>query len=117
MVENELSQVILNIVSNAQHILLEKKSNEEKWLKITTNILDDKYIICVEDNAGGVPAEIKDKIFEPYFTTKFKSQGTGLGLSMSYDIIKNSIKGDLYFINTTNGAKFIVEVPLKDILN
>ena len=112
MVENELSQVILNILSNAEYVLKNRDDIKKKWIKLTSKEEDNSLIIMIEDNAGGVPEDIINKIFEPYFTTKFQSQGTGLGLSMSYSIITESMKGNLYVKNTQNGAKFYIKVPL-----
>ena len=73
---------------------------------------DNKAIITIEDNAGGIPEDVLPKIFEPYFTTKHKSHGTGLGLHMSYKIISQSLNGRLYAKNSDNGAKFFIELPL-----
>lgn len=70
-------------------------------------------VITIEDNAGGVPKNILPKIFEPYFTTKHESQGTGLGLHMSYKIINESIEGNLFVKNTQNGALFTIEITIK----
>jgi PAS domain S-box-containing protein len=102
--ENELSQVIINILNNAKDILIEKNI-KTKIVKIDlTNT--DKYIsITICDNGGGVPDHILPKIFEPYFTTKDKTQGTGIGLYMSNDIIINHFKGSL----TVNNKKFEIE--------
>ena len=72
----------------------------------------DKVIISIEDNAQGIPNNILQNIFEPYFTSKHKSQGTGLGLYMSHKIIIENLKGNIYVINTENGAMFIIELPL-----
>jgi len=69
-------------------------------------------MITIEDNAGGVPENIISKIFEPYFTTKHQTQGTGLGLHMSYKIITESFNGRFYVENTKNGAKFFIEIPI-----
>lgn len=111
IIAGELSQVIINIIYNAKDILVEKKI-KEPWIKLTTQRKGDYALIKIEDNAGGVPKEIINNIFEPYFTTKHKSQGTGLGLYMSYKIIVESLKGKLYVKNSENGAVFHIELPL-----
>lgn len=107
----ELSQVIINIVNNAKDILLEKKE-KNPWIKMSLQNRDNWAFIIIEDNGGGIPEDIIDKIFEPYFTTKHKSMGTGLGLYMSYKIIVESLKGKLYVQNSENGAQFFIELPL-----
>ena len=111
MVSGELPQVVINIINNAKDILVEKEI-KDPWIKIKLKNQKDKAIISIEDNAGGIPEDVMVRIFEPYFTTKHQSQGTGLGLHMSYKIIKESLKGHIYAINTQNGAKFYIELPL-----
>ena len=73
--------------------------------------------ITIKDNAGGVPKEYIEKVFDPYFTTKHKSQGTGLGLYMSTQIIKNHFNGNLRVLNMKDddgfGACFVIEIPIK----
>ena len=74
---------------------------------------DNNYIIIqVQDNGDGVPEELLDRIFEPYFTTKFKSQGTGIGLYMSKVIIEENMKGSLIAKNTLPGAMFEILLPI-----
>jgi len=102
--KSEFSQVILNIINNAIDVLTER---EIKNKKITITI-DEKITIC--DNGGGVDEKIIDKIFEPYFTTKFQSQGTGIGLYMSRVIITQRFNGKIYVKNNKNGACFFIEV-------
>ena len=97
---SEFKQVILNLINNAKDAILEKNIQNGK---ITINI-KEKYI-SIEDNGGGIPDEIKDRIFEPYFTTK--DNETGIGLYMSKRII-NQMGGDIEFTNTKNGVKFII---------
>lgn len=109
----ELSQVIINIMNNAKDILLEKEI-ENPFIIIEMYKKGEKVYITIEDNAGGVPKDIITKIFDPYFTTKHKAQGTGLGLHMSYRIVKESLKGELLVNNTKNGAKFSIVFPLKE---
>ena len=111
MTTGELGQVIINIMNNAKDILVEKNI-ENPFVKIELKKLRDKVIITIEDNGGGIPADILPKIFELYFTTKHQSHGTGLGLHMSYAIITNSLKGKLWAENIENGAKFFIELPL-----
>jgi len=113
LVIGELSEVIINIINNAKDVLIEKDI-AEPWIKVNLKKEDSIACITIEDNGGGVPKGILDKIFEPYFTTKKESQGTGLGLNMSYKIVKESLKGTLYIKNTKNGAKFFIELPLEN---
>ena len=110
-VQSELSQVIINILNNGKDILKEKKI-DEPWIQLDLINEDNNYIISIEDNGGGIPKEVMPKIFDPYFTTKHQSQGTGLGLHMSYRIITESFKGKLYVHNSTNGAKFFIKLPI-----
>ena len=85
---------------------------KDGWVKIELELTSKDVIITIEDNANGVPEEILHKIFDPYYTTKHQSQGTGLGLHMSKDIIENHLKGKLIVRNTTNGVKFFIRLPL-----
>ena len=90
---------------------MEKQVNSP-WIKISLQKNDNFVLISIEDNGGGVPKEIINLIFDPYFTTKHKSKGTGLGLYMSYKIVVESLKGELFVVNTENGAKFFIKIPL-----
>jgi signal transduction histidine kinase len=88
-IQNELVQVFLNIINNATDILKTFKDKDiEKYIIIDVDKLDDERgIISIQDSAGGIPDDIINKIFEPYFTTKHQSQGTGLGLYMTHQIV------------------------------
>ncbi|MDD4329165.1 MAG: PAS domain S-box protein [Aliarcobacter sp.] len=114
-VSNELSQVIINLIQNSKDAF---KINDIKNKKITItlkeeHILDKKYsLLEISDNAGGISKENADKIFEPYFTTKHKSQGTGLGLFMSKMIIEKSLDGELSHENIKNGSLFTIKLVL-----
>ena len=112
MVVGELDQVIINILNNAKDILVENKI-QNPYVELNLIKEDNEVIITIEDNAGGIPDKVLPKIFEPYFTTKHKSVGTGLGLHMSYKIITESLKGKLYAQNTQVGAKFFIHLLLK----
>ena len=106
---NNFSQVLLNIFNNAKDVLVEKGLEEKK---IMVNLYEENNTIflSIEDNAGGIPKEILDKIFDPYFSTKKEKNGTGLGLYMSKIIIQDQMHGKLFAKNTQNGAKFVIEI-------
>ena len=103
--ENELQQVIVVILNNARDALKSRDIANPK-ININTKKMDDYYIIEICDNAGGVDSSIIEKIFEPYFTTKHQSRGTGLGLYMSKMIIEDGLKGKLLVENKGKGSCF-----------
>ena len=102
---NELKQVILNLIKNAEDILVEKEIKDPK-ITINTYEKEDVCILEVLDNAGGIPKEIMPRIFDPYFSTKTKKDGTGLGLYMSKIIVEDHCKGVLEVENHKEGALF-----------
>ncbi len=119
--KNEFIQGILNIINNAKDALDDGiRAIDERFLFVNIEQRDDKAIITFQDNAGGIPDDIREKVFEPYFTTKHQSQGTGLGLYMTYKIIVTSMKGSLIVENNKfnhngkeyYGAKFTIELPI-----
>ncbi|MDD2699182.1 MAG: ABC transporter substrate-binding protein [Arcobacteraceae bacterium] len=120
--QNELLQVTINILNNAKDALKEFR-NEDRLLFISTYKQHNFAIISIKDNAGGISQEVLPKIFDAYFTTKHKSQGTGLGLYMSYQIIKNRFKGNIEVINEEyeyegkkyKGANFKIIIPLDKV--
>jgi len=113
--KNEFMQVILNIISNAKDAIEEKRKEGyfEGLIKIKAYQANNEIIIEIEDNGGGIPKEIKDRIFEPYFTTKEEGKGTGMGLYMVREII-NRMNGSIEVENTNNGAKFIIKIRKKN---
>lgn len=109
-----LSQVVLNLLSNAKDALIQNEIKNKK-AHLSLEETEDMFIIRLKDNAGGVNDEIKEKIFDPYFTTKHQSQGTGLGLYMSSQIILNHFHGQFNLINIEDadgiGACFVIQFP------
>jgi PAS domain S-box-containing protein len=113
--ENELMQVLLNILNNARDALLNLE-DKKKLIFINAYTKDNFVVIEIKDNAKGIKEEIMDRIFEPYFTTKHQSQGTGIGLYMSQNIVKNYLNGTLKVSNENyvykgssyTGAKFTI---------
>ena len=110
---NEYKQVLLNIINNAKDVLIEKNI-ENPLIKITAQEDNNQITLYIEDNGGGILVEPKSKIFEPYFTTKEDSNGTGIGLYMSKIIIEKNMKGKLRVKNTKNGALFTIHIPKND---
>jgi len=108
--KNELSQVIINLLNNSKDVFLEE---DIKQAKIDVSVKKDKnmFYIIVCDNGGGVPDDVINKIFDPYFTTKEYGKGTGIGLYMSKIIIEDHMGGKLRVANTENGACFTIEIP------
>ncbi len=121
-IQNDLVQVLLNIVNNASDILKTKKTEDEKkyiTIDIDTHQANGNIIITIHDSAGGVPDDIISKIFEPYFTTKHQSAGTGLGLYMTHQIITKmggdiDVRNEKLIIDEKEyfGAKFTINIPL-----
>ena len=111
MVAGELSQVIINIINNAKDAIIENNI-KNGFVKLKCIKEKDTITIIIQDNAGGIPENIISRIFEPYFTTKDSSNGTGLGLHMSHSIITKNMSGKLYVKNENGGARFFIEIPL-----
>ena len=117
--KNELIQCFINIFNNSKDVLNEKEI-EEKFIFISTSKTKDSIIITIKDNGGGIPDNIISKVFDPYFTTKHKSQGTGLGLNMSYKLIVDGMKGSIEVSNKEynyndikyKGAQFTITLPI-----
>ncbi|MEA3354158.1 MAG: cache domain-containing protein [Campylobacterota bacterium] len=116
---SELIQCFINIFNNAKDAF--KNSNSDKYFFIDTYKKEETIYIELKDNAGGIPDDVIDHIFEPYFTTKHKSNGTGLGLSMSRNLIIDGMNGEISVLNESfsfkknkfTGAKFIIKLPLR----
>lgn len=119
---NEFSQAFINILNNAKDaIVLNLKDNKYGLIKIKTKKIDKFIEISILDNAKGIEKDILNKIFEPYFTTKHKYQGTGLGLYMTRKIINSSMGGEITVQNKKfvhnqkkyEGAEFKIKIPIK----
>ncbi len=108
-----LSQAILNILTNAKDVILEKHI-KKPVIKLIIKKEQEIVNISIEDNAGGIDEKIIYKIFEPYFTTKHQSQGTGMGLHYTYKLISHDFHGELRVENTSKGAKFIISIPIRN---
>jgi signal transduction histidine kinase len=107
--QNEFSQVILNILNNARDAMIEKEIADGKVM-ISIFSKENRTVITVADNAGGIPEDIINKVFDPYFTTKGPQLGTGIGLFMSKAIVEKNMGGRISVRNTEIGAEFRIEM-------
>lgn len=103
--KREFAQVIINLLSNAKDAL-NSREVDNATIFIKTKILDNKIFVYIEDNAGGIESKYINRVFEPYFTTKEKLKGSGLGLYMSKMIIEKNMQGELFVENINKGARF-----------
>jgi signal transduction histidine kinase len=114
LIPQEIGRVILNLINNAFYAVSEKQKRSnggfEPTVSVSTKKENDKLLITVGDNGNGIPSSIKDKIFQPFFTTKPTGQGTGLGLSLAYDIVK-AHGGEIRVESKEGeGSEFIIEI-------
>lgn len=109
---NEVVQVFINILKNARDAMIEKEIKNRK-IEVTLDSNNKYAIIEIADNAGGIPSEIVNRVFDPYFSTKKSKNGTGLGLYMSKKIIEQYCFGKISVKNQNNGVAFKIELPLK----
>ena len=108
---NELRQVILNLIKNAEDVLVENEI-VNPTIRLRTYDDGENSYFEVSDNAGGIAQNIIEKIFDPYFSTKTKKDGTGLGLYMSKTIVEEHCGGKLMVANTQDGALFTISIPI-----
>ncbi len=122
---NELSHIFLNIINNSKDALISNVDKNDRIIKIVVNSKRDFLFVNIIDNGGGIPLDVMPKIFEPYYTTKYKSAGTGIGLYMSKQIIERHIKGQISCKNIKqkmiddrvfNCTSFTIKIPLKEDL-
>jgi len=115
--QQDIGRVLLNIFNNAFYAVSQKQKTAvvdyKPEVELSTSVLNDKVKITVKDNGNGIPDAIKDKIMQPFFTTKPTGEGTGLGLSLSYDIVVNGHGGSIT-VETRQGifTEFTVQLPL-----
>jgi two-component system NtrC family sensor kinase len=118
LIPQDIGRVLLNILNNAFYAVNEKSmaavrnNGFEPIVSVSTRKFKDKVEISITDNGNGIPEKVIDKIFQPFFTTKPTGQGTGLGLSLSYDIVK-AHGGDLKVETTPgSGTELIIQLPI-----
>lgn len=115
MVPQDIGRVLLNLINNAFYAVAEKSktadSNYQPTVTVSTKRKDNSIEISVADNGNGIPEQIREKIFQPFFTTKPTGEGTGLGLSLSYDIVTKGHRGKLWVeSNAEGGSVFVISL-------
>ncbi|HEV7782603.1 MAG TPA: ATP-binding protein [Chitinophagaceae bacterium] len=115
IIPQDIGRVILNLITNAFYAVTEKKKQQESGYEPTVTVSTKKengtVLVKVKDNGNGIPQKVLDKIFQPFFTTKPTGQGTGLGLSLSYDIIKAHGEEIKVVTKENEGTEFIIQLP------
>ena len=120
VISQDIGRVLLNLYNNAFYAVTEKQkmqgSDFNPMVTVSTKKSGNKILITVKDNGNGIPKQVKDKIFQPFFTTKPAGQGTGLGLSLSYDIVKShggeiNVESNRDDESPGTGTKFSIELP------
>lgn len=117
VVKQDIGRVLLNLINNAFYAVTEKKKasndpNYEPLVILTTKKQGGNVLISVKDNGNGIPKQVQEKIFLPFFTTKPAGEGTGLGLSLAYDIITQGHSGELKMLTEAGkGTEFIIIIP------
>jgi signal transduction histidine kinase len=119
IVPQDVGRVILNLVNNAFYAVTEKQKQNlngyEPTVKVNTAKQNGRVEIRVSDNGNGIPQKVMEKIFQPFFTTKPTGQGTGLGLSLAYDIIKAHDGEIKVETKEGEGTVFILQLPVNNI--
>jgi signal transduction histidine kinase len=125
IIPQDIGRVVLNLINNAFYAVDEKKklastssaqNGYEPTVSVSTKRNNGRVEIKVSDNGNGIPQKVLDKIFQPFFTTKPTGQGTGLGLSLAYDIITKGHGGELRVeTKEGEGSEFIIQLPLNQI--
>ena len=117
IIPQDIGRVVLNLLTNAFYVVDEKMKtgvqNYDPTVSISTKKVGDKVEIKVTDNGNGIPQNVLEKIFQPFFTTKPTGQGTGLGLSLGYDIITKGHGGELSVETVEKeGSTFTISLPI-----
>ena len=107
----QIAQVLVNLINNSRDAV---SNLNEKWIKVEVDKTDDNIIIAITDSGPGIPASVRAKMFNPFFTTKEVGVGTGLGLSISAGIIK-SHNGQLRLASKSKNTRFEVVLPIVQV--
>ncbi|MCA9556769.1 MAG: histidine kinase, partial [Myxococcales bacterium] len=118
---SDLARVLVNVVNNACYATRERRVRESDGfvpeVVVSSRLDGESVVVCVRDNGGGIPPALQRRVFDPFFTTKPPGDGTGLGLSMSYDIIVNQLGGAMRIDSVVDEHTALVfRIPLTDAM-
>ncbi|MBU0632362.1 HAMP domain-containing histidine kinase [bacterium] len=113
----DLQEVMMNLISNASDAYVSNIEHNESKIVIDVKVTENEYNFIVKDDAGGVPEPIRERIFEPNFSTKTSERGFGIGLHVAQLIIKHEFRGTIKLQSNQNGSEFIVAIPRSDLSN
>ena len=108
----DLEQVLINLIANARDAY-DGSPRDRRSIMVESRVEGENVVIGVEDEAGGIPDEILERIFDPYFTTKAPGKGTGIGLYMSRMLVERNFQGRIRAKRTALGVRFCLHLPLK----
>lgn len=112
--QTDMEEVLVNLIANAKDAFASSKDIDTKWIRINATLSSESILLSVRDNAGGVPQEIRGKIFDPHFSTKGEGEGFGIGLHVARSIISQEFKGTLTLSVDTDETLFTIIVPRGD---
>lgn len=115
--QTDLEEVLINLIANARDAYIQRNLANKRIITLSVNVTSDKYIFSIQDEAGGIPNEIQEKIFEANFSTKLKGEGFGIGLHVARLIIEKEFGGTLSLKSNHSGSEFIVTLPRSDLSN
>ena len=114
---NDLREVLVNLIVNAKDAYKENPQISTREIRLHVSLQNNNYLFSVEDNAGGVDEKIREKIFEPNFSTKKSGDGFGIGLHVAKLIIEQEFGGSLLYEYIENGSRFLIQIPSGDLIN
>ncbi len=108
--QSEFRQVLINILTNSQEAIIRNDKDRKVYISLASKNNND-IILSIQDSGGGISDDVAQKIFDPYFSTKFESQSTGIGLYMSKMIIENTMNGTINISNKNGGLLVDIILP------
>lgn len=115
--QTDLEEVLINLIANARDAYIQNNFSHKRIITLTADVTTDNYIFTIQDEAGGIPSDIQEKIFDADFSTKLKGEGFGIGLHVARLIIEKEFGGSLSLKSNLSGSEFIITLPRSDLSN